>query len=251
MKQKGFGLMELLVVVGIIAILGAIALPQYNKYVTKTRITEALHHAQVYARKYESEAAGGGDAGTIPTLEHATISKSGSDADTRVNATLKDSIDSQVLIDSDDTAGGKILELGLIGSSGATRWECKTNLSARFMPKVCTYSADVGGIRVGDAWDSDAMRDSYDACCTSCCDSNNCPDTHDNRAEWVVGMAQDAGNQAAITAMADRNCSFTAAGTCAGMSWTYEGGSGVGYTDRLKASRCVGGTAYDNSGNEL
>jgi type IV pilus assembly protein PilA len=39
MKQKGFGLMELLVVVGIIAILGAIALPQYNKYVTKTRIT--------------------------------------------------------------------------------------------------------------------------------------------------------------------------------------------------------------------
>ncbi|MEC9370389.1 MAG: prepilin-type N-terminal cleavage/methylation domain-containing protein, partial [Pseudomonadota bacterium] len=32
MKQKGFGLMELLVVVGIIAILGAIAVPQYNKY---------------------------------------------------------------------------------------------------------------------------------------------------------------------------------------------------------------------------
>ena len=146
--------MELLVVVGIIAILGAIALPQYNKYATKPRITEALHHAQVYARKYESEAAGGGDAGTIPTLDHATISISGSDADTRVNVILMDSIDSQVLIASDDTAGGKVLELGLIGSSGTTRWECKTNLSARLMPKVCTYQADVGAISDGAAWAS-------------------------------------------------------------------------------------------------
>ena len=146
--------MELLVVVGIIAILGAIALPQYNKYATKPRITEALHHGQVYARKFESEAAGGGDAGTLPTLEHATISKSGSDADTRVNVILMDSIDSQVLIASDDTAGGKVLELGLIGSSGTTRWECKTNLSARLMPKVCTYQADVGAISDGAAWAS-------------------------------------------------------------------------------------------------
>jgi prepilin-type N-terminal cleavage/methylation domain-containing protein len=72
MKQKGFGIIELMVVLGIIAILGGIALPQYNKYVTRARITEALHAGQVYARKVESEAAGGGSAGTEPTVDLAT-----------------------------------------------------------------------------------------------------------------------------------------------------------------------------------
>ena len=203
MKQKGFGLMELLVVVGIIAILGAIALPQYNKYVTKTRVTEALHHAQVYARKYESEAAGGGDAGTIPTLEHATISITGSGADTRVNATLKDSIDSQVLIDSDDTAGGKILELGLIGSSGSTRWECKTNLSARLMPKVCAYKAAVGGIADGTAWAS--LSDEDKASVTACWDQDYAEGAGVGNG-WVEGNNGYGGDQQDIRGNADAAC---------------------------------------------
>ena len=73
---------------------------------------------------------------------------------------MKDSIDSQVLIDSDDTAGGKILELGLKGSGGSTQWECKANLSARLMPKVCTYATDVGPVAwVVGTTDKDACYD--------------------------------------------------------------------------------------------
>ena len=194
MKQKGFGLMELLVVVGIIAILGAIALPQYNKYVTKTRIAEALHAGQVYARKVESEAAGGGSAGTEPTVDLATITRTGSGADTRVNIALSEDIDSQALIASDeaDLAGGKVLVLTPTGTSEAIRWACTSNLPASKMPKVCTFDDSAGG---PTAWAS--LSDEDKASNTACWDQA-VGDRADDGNGWVVGENSYTGDQESI-----------------------------------------------------
>ena len=84
--QAGFTLLELMIVVAIIAILSAIALPIYSSYVTRSKITEATNNLSAYHVSMEqyyqdnrSYANATGACGVLPgpisnTLKYFTLS---------------------------------------------------------------------------------------------------------------------------------------------------------------------------------
>ena len=66
-KQQGFTLIELMIVVAIIAILAAIALPAYQDYVSKSKVTAALADLASHKTQFEMEVS----EGRVPTTATA------------------------------------------------------------------------------------------------------------------------------------------------------------------------------------
>ncbi|WP_447935447.1 pilin [Stenotrophomonas lactitubi] len=58
-NQKGFTLIELMIVVAIIAILAAIALPAYQDYTSKSKVTAALADLASHKTQFEMEISNG------------------------------------------------------------------------------------------------------------------------------------------------------------------------------------------------
>lgn len=66
-KQQGFTLIELMIVIAIIAILAAIALPMYQDYVAKSQVSAGLAEITPGKVQAETRAAEGGAATTTPS----------------------------------------------------------------------------------------------------------------------------------------------------------------------------------------
>jgi type IV pilus assembly protein PilE len=89
-STNGFTLLELLTVVGIIAILGAISVPFYNDYVTRSKITEAtsaLSDGRVKLEQFfqDNRTYAGGPAPTNTTYFTYNVQKSSTDTGAATN----------------------------------------------------------------------------------------------------------------------------------------------------------------------
>ena len=125
--QAGFTLIELMIVVAIIGILAAVALPAYQDYTVRAKVSEGAIAASAIKVGVTEMFANSGMAGI-------TAYKAEVDAAVTAGEILTDKIDD---IDIDDGNGEITVQLGGIGQLGATN--------------VLAFLPTIGGAAISDA----------------------------------------------------------------------------------------------------
>ena len=146
--QKGFTLIELMIVVAIIAILAAIAIPQYQNYITKSQFSESQTVAdgmKTPVAEYFTQAGQCPTLGTTPGFPAANLSYAGkyvASADIKADGGANGTCDLVVTFKS--TVGsiskplsGKVVTFAGTNTGGNFSWTCSANVAAQYVPTAC------------------------------------------------------------------------------------------------------------------
>lgn len=152
--QKGFTLIELMIVVAIIGILAAIAIPAYQNYIARAQVTEALTLASgqkgavadIYSQdgscvNNSSAASNGIPIKTAIKGKYVAEVATGGTGAAGGGCTITAKMNSTGV--STDIQG-KELVLTMTNNGGSMSWECtstgSTKIDQKYLPKACTAS---------------------------------------------------------------------------------------------------------------
>ncbi|MCW8407846.1 pilin [Legionella sp. PATHC035] len=141
MKQKGFTLIELMIVVAIVGILAAIAIPAYQDYVVRARVTEGLSIASSAKTTVSENATTGANDLSLgwsfnnptPNVQSVTVA-----ANTGVITITYTALANNVVLTLTPQANGAALVPGTPPTDPIT-WNCAVGNAAddRYVPANC------------------------------------------------------------------------------------------------------------------
>ena len=141
--QKGFTLIELMIVIAIIGILAAIAIPAYTDYTTRARVTEALTTASSMKATVSENiiSAGGtaipgsGNCAGVALISGTVVGTSG--VTKNVASSACDDTDGKITVTTSTAAKSVPLVLTPAYKGDGVIWTCSTTGNKKYVPAEC------------------------------------------------------------------------------------------------------------------
>ena len=135
--QQGFTLIELMIVVAIIGILAAVALPAYQDYTTRAKISEVIVMASPAKLAVAETSSSLGGLGSI--TQSATGYQFPGATKYVSGITIADTTGVVTAVSIVPNAGGNIVltPVEVTANTGQLRWTCTSTIAAKYLPSEC------------------------------------------------------------------------------------------------------------------